>query len=115
MQGEELSQEFQEGRALPLLPATFVVDLVIHRFCLEVLIAWRNWNDFILLIRSLSARRTFVGVQISKTNWCIVNNSGFEFREWIQKGYENYELVFSDFWRKGKGGGNGLRFAYKVS
>jgi len=47
MQGEELSQEFQEGRALPLLPATFVVDLVIHRFCLEVLIAWRNWNDFI--------------------------------------------------------------------
>jgi len=33
MQEEELYQEFLEGRALHLLPALFVGDLVIHRFC----------------------------------------------------------------------------------
>jgi len=36
MREEELYQEFLEGRALHLLPALFVGDLVIHRFCLEV-------------------------------------------------------------------------------
>jgi hypothetical protein len=36
MREEELYQEFLEGRALHLLPALFVGDLVIHRFVLEV-------------------------------------------------------------------------------